>query len=58
MDGSGGSLRAATDTDRTVLPEDRAKRRAATYAAGDDAAHLLPTELVRPERADGRRDAL
>jgi hypothetical protein len=27
-------------------------------AAGDNAAHLFPAELVRPERPDGRRNAV
>ena len=49
---------AATSADRAALPEGWAEGRAAADAAGDNAAHLRPAELVRAERPDGRRDAV
>ena len=45
-DGCGGSVGALAVADRAELPEGWAGGRAAADATGDDAAHLLPAELV------------
>ncbi len=44
--------------DRAALPEGRAERRPSPDAAENDAAGLLPAELVCAERSDGRGDAV
>ena len=51
-------LGAAAGPDRASLPEGWAEGRAASDAAGDNAAHLLPAEFVRPERSDGRENVV
>ncbi len=56
-DGCGGSLGTAAGPDRASLPGGWAEGLAASEAAGDNAAHLLPAELVGPARPDGGRDA-
>lgn len=57
LDGGVGSVDAFTGADPTALSEGKYEERAAADAAGYDAAHLLPGEVVPPERSDGPRDA-
>jgi hypothetical protein len=57
-DGFGCALGSPFGVDRAALPQGRAEGWASADAAGNDAASLLPAELVCAERPDGRGDAV